>query len=139
MKLWDLVFCTTVSLGAGRTRMGALDRRARLRQKKKVAPVDYVRLEKDGKIKYVRNDGTETLMVPSVEACKKRLIDLLDEVGGDKFHKDVAAFWRERSKDCGSKDAMSSAWANETYDRLEKAWDEITTPPTEDFFAEFDL
>lgn len=98
--------------------------------------VDYERLEKDGKVKYVR--GSEQLMVPSVEACRERLVKLLEQTGGATIHPDVTTFWMKQAASCNVEDKMKSAWANEVFTRLMRCWDELQEPAT-DLFSGFGL
>lgn len=90
----------------------------------------FTRLEKDGEIRFT--DGTtRSLKVPSVQACRERLLKLLEEAGGDRAHPCIKAFWLQRSKEIGDLDQMKAAWARELFVRLEEIWTEYTTPPGE--------
>jgi hypothetical protein len=121
-----------VRLGEKAKVVGALDRRAKLRRKG-VQRMDYIRLEQNGKVKYVR--GEETLIVPSHEACKERLIKLLEETGGDVKHQAIAEFWAKQEQKQDTDDLMKREWARECWGRLCQAWEALVTPPEEDFFA----
>lgn len=87
----------------------------------------FARYEKNGQVAFT--EGSRVLKVPAEEACRERLIKLLEAAGGDIEHQDIAAFWKDRARDVGSSDELVAAWANETFERLNKVWQELTKPP----------
>ena len=97
--------------------------------KKQAQTSAFARLEKDGRVAFT--DGAKVLKVPTGAACRERLIQLLETVGGDKQHSDVVKFWEDRAREVGCNDPLTRAWAIETFDQLESAWDSLFTPPPE--------
>lgn len=87
----------------------------------------FARIEKDGRVGFT--NGYRKLTVPTRNALRERLVKLLEEVNGDKDHRKVTDFWKDRAKDCGSSDDMTRAWGCETFERLYESWQELITPP----------
>lgn len=98
----------------------------------------FARLEHQGVVAYVQ--GSRVLKIPVEADCRERLIQLLESAGGDKEHKLVEEFWRERITAMTDADELKAAWATELFERLNKVWDELTTaPPAEDVFAAYGI
>jgi hypothetical protein len=100
----------------------------------------FARIEKHGRVAFV--EGKTILHVPTVEQCREKLISLLEAAGGDRQHQTILDWWLERAKDI-SGDDMRAAWAAESFELLNKVWDELVTPPqaepAEDVFASFGM
>lgn len=97
------------------------------------------RIEKADRVAYT--DGTRVLKLPSLTACRERLIKLLEEAGGDINQAACKVFWEERIKDMGKSDELDSEWGRGVFDRLDKIWCELTTAPEpeSDVFGSFGI
>jgi len=100
--------------------------------------MQFVRVEKEGKIAYVSEDR-QVLRMPTEESIHEKLIKLLEETKGDPQHPTLKKWWLERAKDCTDPNSMRAAWASELFELLSKVWDQLVVFDEPDVFSDFGL
>lgn len=103
----------------------------------------HTRIEGKQGVSYV--DGEKIIRIPSTDACRRRLVELLERAAGDAFGPVAQEFWDKRVKCTLNPDEMEAAAAQELYLLLWEIWDELVPPPpvhepeAGDLFDMFDL
>jgi len=107
---------------------------------------DWARIERDGKVAYVRGRN-DVLRLPSDDVCREKLIVLLEKTKGDPEHAIAKEFWLERARDIADSDPMKAAWSSEVFAKLSDLWEQLASRPAPvlpaeeevDVFSQFGL